>query len=297
MSFWQRALFPVPTQQTDTVAATVLRIAAGAARLNRRRAAVPADTGVAGFPISGTRAINIRSAAQRRWRRGAGLGLAACLGASGAMAQPAAAAIVASAPQPAASNPAAILPQWAQDRLAAAQTDPKLAEKAYAHGAKLAEFCANCHGPSGQSVKPEVPNLAGQNTIYVLNQLNKFHDGQRRGAYFMEGLVKAMSNDERFAVAVYYTRQRPQASPAADAALAARGKAIYEEKCKKCHGADGVGSPKNSRIASQHPQYLDLSLRRYRANDVRSDERMLKYTKALTDADIAALAAYVGALP
>jgi cytochrome c553 len=102
---------------------------------------------------------------------------------------------------PAASDAAAVLPKWAQDKLAAVKADPKAYEQAYRQGAKLASFCANCHGPSGQSVRPDVPNLAGQNTVYVLNQLNKFHDGRRTGAFFMEGLVKAMSPEERFAVA------------------------------------------------------------------------------------------------
>jgi cbb3-type cytochrome c oxidase subunit III len=202
----------------------------------------------------------------------------------------------ASAPSAAASNPLLVLPQWAQDKVIASRNDPKVFDQAYKHGAKLATFCANCHGPSGHSVKPEVPNLAGQNTVYVLTQLNKFHEGKRRGAFFMEGLVKAMSNDERFAVAVYYTSQEPKATPPADPALAAKGQQIYQKGCKKCHGDTGYGSEKNARIAGQQPLYMTNAIRRYRDNDVRSDERMYKYTKALTDDDIKALVAYVGSM-
>lgn len=223
--------------------------------------------------------------------------LAIGLASAGAWAQQATPPAPAATPaQPAASNPAAVLPQWAQDKLAAAKADPRIYEQAFKHGAKLAQFCANCHGPSGQSVKPEVPNLAGQNTIYVLNQLNKFHDGRRKGAFFMEGLVKAMSNDERFAVAVYYTNQPPQSVPVADPVLAAKGKAIYENGCKKCHGDNGAGSEKNSRIAGQQPEYLEKSILRYRENNVRADEKMFKYTKGLTDAEVKALVAYIGSL-
>jgi cbb3-type cytochrome c oxidase subunit III len=224
--------------------------------------------------------------------------LALALTCATAGAQPAAPAPAQATPaQPAASNPALVLPQWAQDKLAAAKADPKLHEAAYKQGAKLATFCANCHGQSGQSVKPEVPNLAGQNTIYVLNQLNKFHDGRRKGAFFMEGLVKAMSNDERFAVAVYYTNQEmPKPQALADAKLAAQGKAVYDNGCKKCHGESGAGSEKNSRLAGQQPGYLETSIRRYRDNDVRADEKMFKYTKGLTDAEIKALVAYIAGL-
>lgn len=219
------------------------------------------------------------------------VGLACCT----ALAQQAAPAAAAPA-QTAASNPAAVLPQWAQARLAAAKADPKVQDQAYKQGAKVATFCANCHGPAGQSVRPDVPNLAGQSTIYVLNQLNKFHDGRRKGAFFMEGLVKAMSNEERFAVAVYYTSQEPKPLPVTDPALAARGKALYENGCKKCHGESGAGSDRNSRIAGQQPEYLDRTIRLYRDNDVRADEKMFKYTKGLTDAEIKALVAYIGAM-
>ncbi|HZN47734.1 MAG TPA: c-type cytochrome [Ramlibacter sp.] len=203
---------------------------------------------------------------------------------------------VASAAMPAASNPLLVLPQWAQDKVVAARQDPKLLAQAYKQGAKVATFCANCHGPAGHSVRPEVPNLAGQNMVYVLNQLNKFHDGRRRGNFFMEGLVKAMSNDERFAVAVYYTDQEPASFKVSDPALAATGQALYEEACKRCHGASGAGSERNSRIAGQHPSYLDMSLRRYRQNQDRSEARMFKATKALNDQEIKALSAYIGSL-
>lgn len=215
-----------------------------------------------------------------------------------AWAQQPAAPVAAAAPaQPAASHPAAVLPQWAQDKLASAKNDPKVLEQAYRQGAKLATFCANCHGEAGVSVRPDVPNLAGQSTIFVLDQLNKFHDGRRRGAFFMEGLMKAMSNEERFAVAVYYTRQAPpKALPLKDAALGAKGKAVYEQACRKCHGDTGAGSEKASRIAGQQPEYMEKAIRLYRENNLRADEKMFKYTRGLTDADIRALVAYVGAM-
>ncbi|MBL0428546.1 c-type cytochrome [Ramlibacter alkalitolerans] len=195
------------------------------------------------------------------------------------------------------ANGAAVLPPWAQDKLAAARADAKAHDQAYKQGAKLATFCANCHGASGQSVRPDVPNLAGQNTVYVLNQLNKFHDGRRKGAFFMEGVVKAMSNDERFAVAVYYTSQPiPKPQGVSDPAQAAQGKALYENICRKCHGDNGAGSEKSSRLAGQQSAYLDTSIRRYRDNDLRTDEKMFKSTKGLTDADIKALVAYIATL-
>jgi cytochrome c553 len=205
-------------------------------------------------------------------------------------------AATASPPTSAASNPLLVLPQWAQDKVVAVRQDPRAWEQAYKLGAKLAPFCANCHGPAGHSVSPETPNLAAQNTVYVLNQLNKFHDGRRRGNFFMERLVRGMSNDERFGLAVYYTDQEPASFKVQDALLAGKGQSIYEQSCKRCHGETGAGSERNSRIAGQHPEYLEMSIKRYRENKDRSEERMFKATRVLSDEEIKALAAYVGAL-
>lgn len=47
-----------------------------------------------------------------------------------------------------------------------------------------------------------------------------------------------------------------------DAALAGKGRALYEKACKRCHGETGAGSERNSRVAGQHPDYL--SIKRYR---------------------------------
>jgi cytochrome c553 len=205
-------------------------------------------------------------------------------------------AATASAATSAASNPLLVLPQWAQDKVVAVRKDPKAWEQAYKLGAKLAPFCANCHGPAGHSVSPETPNLAAQNTVYVLNQLNKFHDSRRRGNFFMERLVRGMSNDERFGLAVYYTDQEPASFKVQDALLVGKGQSIYERSCKRCHGETGAGSERNSRIAGQHPEYLEMSIKRYRENKDRSEERMFKATRVLSDEEIKAVAAYVGAL-
>jgi cytochrome c553 len=206
------------------------------------------------------------------------------------------AAAWAQAPARPAAPVSAALPAAHQAKIAALQADPKLREQVLKQGAKVASFCANCHGAGGQSVKPDTPNLAGQNTVYVLTQLDKYHDGRRKGSFFMEGVVKAMSPDERFAVAWYYTSQPPKPLPVTDPAAVARGKVLYEKGCQRCHGANGAGDEDESRIAGQQPDYLDTSIRRYRENNLRSDEQMFRYSKALTDADIRALVAYIGSM-
>ena len=145
-------------------------------------------------------------------------------------------------------------------------------------------------------MKPEVPNLAGQNTIYVLAQLGKFSEGKRK-QFFMEGLMRALTPEEKVAVAIYYTNQEPSATPVGDPALAARGKALYDKGCYKCHGDNGYGNEKNARLAGQGPSYLMANLKRYQeTGGARVDEKMSKAVKALNDDDMKALVAYIGSL-
>jgi cytochrome c553 len=182
-------------------------------------------------------------------------------------------------------------------RLAEAQRDPKLADSLFKTGRKVAAVCANCHGEGGISGKPEVPNLAGQNTAYLLEQLRRFADGRRRFE-FMEGMIKAMNADEKVGMAMFYAAQPVPTRPVGDAALRARGQAIYQQVCFRCHANDGHGNEKFARLAGQQSVYLKATLTRYRSNTgERIDPLMAANTKLLTDADIEALVAFVAAMP
>ena len=181
-------------------------------------------------------------------------------------------------------------------RLAQARTDPQLSAGLVKTGQKVAAFCANCHGEGGNSGKPEVPNLAGQNPAYLLEQSRLFSEGRRRDA-FMEGLFKALSVDEKVGVALYYAAQPVANRPMARAELRASGEALYSKTCFRCHAVDGRGNDKIARIAGQQPAYLDLTLKRYRAGSgVRADPLMVEQARLLSDTQIEALVAYVSAM-
>lgn len=204
----------------------------------------------------------------------------------------------------------AVAPVWAQAdnkarspaadphaRMAEARADPKLSASLVKTGQKVAAFCANCHGEGGNSARPDVPNLAGQNPAYLLEQSRLFAEGRRRDA-FMEALFKALSVDEKVGVALYFGTQGVASRPAARAELRASGEAVYSKTCFRCHAADGRGNEKIARIAGQQASYLDLTLRRYRAaSGVRVDPLMVEQARLLTDAQIEALVAYVAAMP
>ena len=48
-----------------------------------------------------------------------------------------------------------------------------------AAGRKIVGQCAACHGQDGIGRMPDVPNLAGESTIYLTQKLNACRSGQR----------------------------------------------------------------------------------------------------------------------
>ncbi len=181
-------------------------------------------------------------------------------------------------------------------KLKETQSNPHQMDAALKAGAKVAGFCANCHGAAGNSPNPDTPNLAGQNTSYLLEQMHQFSDGRRRNL-FMEGMIKALSVDEKIGTVLYYAGQEVSAKPAANVALVNQGHAYYSKICFRCHGEQGRGSDRIARIAGQQVGYLTTTLKRYRdGSSVRADPLMAAITKTMADADIAAVAAYISTI-
>lgn len=181
-------------------------------------------------------------------------------------------------------------------RVKAVQADPAQFEAAYKLGGKAAAVCALCHGNNGNSLNPDIPNLAGQNPAYLLEQMRQFSVGERRYE-FMEGLIKALKPEDKIGIAVFFASQEVQTKAATNAALVSKGQAYYAKNCLACHGEQGRGSEGFARIAGQQPGYLALTLKRYRdGSTVRKGSVMAPSAKAMTDDDISAVAAYVTAM-
>lgn len=181
-------------------------------------------------------------------------------------------------------------------RLKEVQEDPKLSETFLRNGQRVATVCANCHGEGGNSHKSDIPNLAGQNPTYLINQMHQFSSGKRRYE-FMEGMIKAMSNDEKIGTVLFYAAQKVTHKPASNAALVAQGKAYFSKVCWRCHAENGRGNEVFPRIAGQQSDFMRTTLKRYRTGTgTRVDPLMAANTKMMTDADIDAVVAYVGAM-
>ncbi len=188
-------------------------------------------------------------------------------------------------------------PQEIDAKLARLQTDAAAHKSAVAAGKRAAFFCSNCHGESGVSALDNIPNLAGQNAIFLLNQIDKFGDG-RRNDDFMSGLVKVLKPEERFNIAVFYASQQVPPTPAQNSAQAAAGGKHFSRACVGCHGAKGHGSREIARLAGQRAGYLVTALTNFRlGKGSHADPRMTSVAKKLSVAEIAALAAYLGTLP
>jgi len=69
---------------------------------------------------------------------------------------------------------------------------------------ELIAGCLPCHGADGISRFGGVPNLAGQNEPYLLNQLRAFHTGKRLHKE-MSYMSRHMTEDEMEAIAAYFS--------------------------------------------------------------------------------------------
>lgn len=187
-------------------------------------------------------------------------------------------------------------PAAPQDRLKAIAADPAALRAAVDSGKKVTFFCANCHGEDGISKTPDVPNLAGQNPAYLLEQIRKFGTGERKDA-FMQGLIKVLKDEERVQVAAYYA-SNTVAPSRADPALAARGKDLYTRNCVRCHGDQARGNELYPRLAGQKVPYLQTSITRYRdGTGIRSNQLMAIATANLKNEEIVAIANYLTQMP
>ena len=182
-------------------------------------------------------------------------------------------------------------------RLTEAQSNPTLEQTLFQRGRKVAAVCANCHGEGGNSAKPDIPNLAGQNPAYLLEQLRQFADGRRRNM-FMEGMIRAMNSDEKVGMVLFYAAQDVARTAPHNAALAAKGQDYFNKTCFRCHGTDGRGNAHIARIAGQQAPYLNMTLKRYRSGGgERAHSVMVENARLMSDADIDAVVAFVSSMP
>lgn len=168
-------------------------------------------------------------------------------------------------------------------------------------------MCSSCHGPTGLSISPTFPRLAGQQEAYLEAQLKAFRDHTRADPHahtYMWGMAQHLSDPMIQGLAAYFSSQKPAAPTPGDAQLVAAGGKLFMEGdsdkgipiCQSCHGDHALGMDTIPRLASQHHDYLVEQLRNF-ASNARKNEIMHENAKTLNDDQIEQLATYLAAQP
>jgi cytochrome c553 len=193
---------------------------------------------------------------------------------------------------------------FAREATAAAPLVPH-DEAVYGAKALVDMACSKCHGQTGVSISPLFPILAAQQPSYIEMELQLFRQRTRADPHaraFMWGIARALDDDQIEALAQYFSSQpRVSVRPPKDAALAAKGKSIYENGvperdilgCIGCHGPNAEGINTFPRLAGQHRDYLAIQLRQFNVGALRESEIMHRFTQNITEDEIAAVTEYL----
>lgn len=76
-----------------------------------------------------------------------------------------------------------------------------------AAGRKIIGQCATCHGEDGIGRMPDVPNLAGDSTVYLTKELNAYRSGKRDHPQ-MSIIARGLSDNPIADLAAWYAALR-----------------------------------------------------------------------------------------
>lgn len=159
-------------------------------------------------------------------------------------------------------------------------------------GEQKAATCLGCHGPRGKSSSAQWPNLAAQQSTYIVNQLKAFKSGARSNP-MMQAMATNLSDDDITNLAAYFSGLQA-VKAGGDSALAKSGQA-KAGVCLGCHGSAAEGNGQFPRLAGQHPEYLIKQLKSFKEG-TRKNGPMQPIVANLSEDDMKALAAYLGSL-
>ena len=154
-----------------------------------------------------------------------------------------------------------------------------------------------------------VPRIAGQTAAYLKKQLDNYADGTRDNP-IMVNFAKPLSEKQREELAARFSAMSApfvaQAASVSDMTRARGHQLAYQgdeskrvQACNNCHGPDGVGVPNSAPyLAGQSAEYLGGALKAWRDGTRKNDpgQLMRSVAERLSDADIAAVAAYFASI-
>jgi cytochrome c553 len=158
----------------------------------------------------------------------------------------------------------------------------------------LVKSCVACHGEDGVSANADWPNLAGQNTVYLVDQLKAFRSGDRKNI-LMDSVLGILSDENIQKLASHYSNKPASIAANGNKKIVAAGEndSAY---CVSCHGMKGqTANSEWPDLAGQNAGYLELQLRAFR-DGTRVNTNMNTIVAGYSDEKIKALAAYYSQL-
>jgi len=179
-----------------------------------------------------------------------------------------------------------------------------------ARGQQVAsQVCTTCHNTDGNSTIPGNPRLAQQHADYLYKQLVDYSaQGQAKPARenpVMNGFASQLSDADKRNVSAWFASQTAKPAFARNKDTIELGQRIWRagipEKsvpaCAGCHGPAGSGIPvQYPRIAAQHAEYTETTLKNFRDGTRRNNVPMQQIAARLSDAEIKALADFAQGL-
>ena len=192
----------------------------------------------------------------------------------------------------------------------------------------LVGTCAACHGSDGNSLTPDYPKIAGLGEKYLFKQLQDIRatqvgDGAAEGGRkidFMAGMLASLSDNDLAAIAAHFAQQpmtmtgatagqKVKLNSGTEVDSLALGENLYRygdqrkgvPACSGCHSPKGLGNEPAGypRLGGQYPAYIANQLKAFRAGERTNDgeaQIMRQVAELMSDADITAVANYIGGL-
>lgn len=158
-----------------------------------------------------------------------------------------------------------------------------------------ARLCASCHGAHGLPSDPSVPIIWGQQSAYILKQLNDYRSGDR-SSQIMSSIAESLSEGDLAQMAAYFSNAKWATRPASP--LPAAPEAIAT--CQACHHPNLAGGVSPSgvapRLAGQFSPYLIDTMTAYADGERANSTVMPALMQSLTPADRKAIAEYLAAM-
>jgi cytochrome c553 len=170
------------------------------------------------------------------------------------------------------------------------------------------QYCAACHHRSGWGSGPrEVPTLAGQQDVDLLEQLIKFSTQDRSKPEMHDVVSKPeLANPQAMRDVSAYIAVRPHnpKSDRGDGTQLAVGERVFTQSCVICHGNSGAGNSDDliPAIGGQQYGYLLVRLRHFKQEHGSQERQSLEpavvnLLEHLSPDEIKAVADYTSRLP